>query len=939
DVGDDGEEGNDDDDVQDNDAQDNDDQEDEGNDENDQGEGSDDEQASNKEEFIHPRLSTHEEEETRDEESFDPIPKTPENMNDKGNGEENLGMNVGRDEGQDEEDEEDELYRDVNINLGRGIQMDDVHTTQEFKDSYLTLTSVNPDGQQQSSSVSSQFVTSMLNPTPDAGIVSIFERTSQMDVQILTSVSSLHVSAPTLTPSTIATITTTQQAPTPPKIAPSTLLQDLPNFGSLFRFDHRIKTLEANFSEFMQTNQFAGAVSSIPGIVQRYMYQRMNEAVKRNLYKALFKAYESNKIILDTYGDTVTLKRRHDDDADKDEEPSAGLDRGSKRRKEGKEPDPTKPEQDSSHTNRPTTPIIEDWVSDSEDESETKAPQIVPSFVQSTKQVRPPRHSIQLVETSIPADTPKPSKPVSITTVRPVSAAVPKSKVTQPIHATPIVTKTKSPIRRHLNRSPSLKTSNSPPRVTAVNALVVSAAQDNRVIDSGCSRHMTGKMSYLSYFEELNGGYVAFGGNLKGGKISRKGKNQDRSDNGTEFKNHDLNQFWGMKGLKREFRVPRTPQQNGVAERKNRTLIEAARTMLADSLLPIPFWAEAVNTACYLQNRVIVTKPHNKTHCEILHGRTSSIGFMRPFGYPVTILNTLDSLGKFDGKVDEGFLVGYSVSSKAFRVFNSRTCIVQEILHVNFLENKPNVTSSGPTWLFDIDSLTRTMNYQLVTTVNQTNLSAGFQNKFTTEKAREEINQQYVLFPVWSSGSTNPQNNDEDAAFDGKEPDFDAKKPESEVNVSPSSSAQSRKQDDKTKKEAKGKSPVESFTGYRDLSAEFKDFSDNSINEVTAVGTIVPTIRQNSPNSTNTFSAAGPSNVAASPTYRKSSFIDASQLLDDLDMPELEDITHSDDENDVGEEADFNNLETSITVSLIPTTRVHKDHPVSQIIGDLSSTT
>nr|GEW17044.1 hypothetical protein [Tanacetum cinerariifolium] len=138
--GDDGEEGDDDDD-------DDDDQEDEGDDEeDDEEECGDDEQAFNEEEFIHPSLSTHPEEETKDEESFDLIPKTPENTNDEGNGEENLGTNVGREEGHDEE--EDELYRDVNINLGRGIQLGDVHTTQEVKDSHLTLTLVNPDGQQ-----------------------------------------------------------------------------------------------------------------------------------------------------------------------------------------------------------------------------------------------------------------------------------------------------------------------------------------------------------------------------------------------------------------------------------------------------------------------------------------------------------------------------------------------------------------------------------------------------------------------------------------------------------------------------------------------------------------------------------------------------------------------------------------------------------------------
>ncbi|GJU94128.1 zinc finger, CCHC-type containing protein [Tanacetum coccineum] len=96
--------------------------------------------------------------------------------------------------------------------------------------------------------------------------------------------------------------------------------------------------------------------------------------------------------------------------------------------------------------------------------------------------------------------------------------------------------------------------------------------------------------------------------------------------------------------LNHKVKVIRTPQQNGVPERKNRTLIEAARTMLADSLLPIVFWAEAVNTACYVLNRVLVTKPHNKTPYELIIGRAPSISFMRPFRCPVTILNTLDPL-------------------------------------------------------------------------------------------------------------------------------------------------------------------------------------------------------------------------------------------------------------------------------------------------------
>ncbi|GKD97463.1 putative ribonuclease H-like domain-containing protein [Tanacetum coccineum] len=219
-----------------------------------------------------------------------------------------------------------------------------------------------------------------------------------------------------------------------------------------------------------------------------------------------------------------------------------------------------------------------------------------------------------------------------------------------------------------------------------------------------------------------------------------------------------MNEFCGLKGIKREFSVARTPQQNGVAERKNRTLIEAARTMLADSLLPTVFWAEAVNTACYVLNRVLVTKPHNKTPYELIIGRPPSISFMRPFGCPVTILNTLDPLGKFDGKAEEGFLVGYSVNSKAFRVFNSQTKKVEENLHVNFLENKLNVAGQGSNWLFDIDSLTNSINYQ---------------PKSVDARQFEEKNvstQQYIVFPLWSSISSSYKSSDEtyknDAADD-----------------------------------------------------------------------------------------------------------------------------------------------------------------------------
>ncbi|GJX56160.1 putative ribonuclease H-like domain-containing protein [Tanacetum coccineum] len=161
-----------------------------------------------------------------------------------------------------------------------------------------------------------------------------------------------------------------------------------------------------------------------------------------------------------------------------------------------------------------------------------------------------------------------------------------------------------------------------------------------------------------------------------------------RCDNRTEFKNRVMNEFCEQKGIKREYSVARTPQQNDVAERRNRTLIEAARTMLANSKLPTTFWAEVVNIVCYVHNRVIIVKPHNKTPYELFRGRTPALSFMRPFGCHVSILNTLDHLGKFDGKSYDGFFVGYSLTSKAFRVYNIRTRRVEENLHISYIKKE-----------------------------------------------------------------------------------------------------------------------------------------------------------------------------------------------------------------------------------------------------------
>ncbi|GKA11942.1 retrovirus-related pol polyprotein from transposon TNT 1-94 [Tanacetum coccineum] len=226
----------------------------------------------------------------------------------------------------------------------------------------------------------------------------------------------------------------------------------------------------------------------------------------------------------------------------------------------------------------------------------------------------------------------------------------------------------------------------------------------------------------------------------------------------------EMNDFCANKGIRKEFSNARTPQQNGVAKMKNRTLIEAAKTMLADSLLPVIFWAEAINTACNVLNRVLVTKTQNKTPYELINGRTPLLSFMRPFGCPVTILTTLDPLGKFEGKADEEFLVGYSIHSKAFRVYNTRTRHVEENLHVTFLENKQNMQGEGPGWLFDLDYLTNSINYKLVVAENQANSIAGSKEAndsaslktiVDAEHAQEDTtsDQPFVLLPLWHSNS------------------------------------------------------------------------------------------------------------------------------------------------------------------------------------------
>ncbi|GJZ51706.1 putative ribonuclease H-like domain-containing protein [Tanacetum coccineum] len=265
-----------------------------------------------------------------------------------------------------------------------------------------------------------------------------------------------------------------------------------------------------------------------------------------------------------------------------------------------------------------------------------------------------------------------------------------------------------------------------------------------------------------------------------------------RCDNETEFKNREMNQFCDMKGIMRLF------------------------------------CAKAVSTACYVQNRVLVVKPHNKTPYELFHGRTPTLSSMRPFGCLVTILNTIDHLSKFDGKADKGFFIGYSLNGKALRVFNSRRSIVEENLHIRFKKNTPNVV----------------------------------QKKVTMQGKPERRHSQ----------------------DDGSKP----------------SSDDGKKVDDDPRKESESND-------------QEKDDNLNSTNNVNAA-------------STNKVNAAGEDMSI--------------ELLDDPNMSALEDISILDfscDDEDVGAEANMNNMDTTIQVSPILTIRIHKDHPLDQVIRDLHS--
>ncbi|GJS16636.1 ribonuclease H-like domain-containing protein [Tanacetum coccineum] len=526
------------------------------------------------------------------------------------------------------------------------------------------------------------------------------------------------------------------------------------------------------------------------------------------------------------------------------------------------------------------------------------------------------------------------------------------------------------------------------------------------IFDSGCSRHMTRNKDFLTDYQDIDGGFVSFSGGTKGGKITGKGKiKTDKLDFEDVFFVKELNfnifsvlQMCDKKNnilftkteclvLSPDFKqlnesqvLLRVPRQSNMYSFDLRNVVPSgnltclfAKATIDESKL----WhtrlgnvnfntmnklvkgnlAEAVNIACYVLNRVLVTKPHSKTPYELIIGRPPNISFMRPFRCPVTILNTLDPLGKFDGKAEKGFLVGYSVNSKAFRVFNTETRKVEENLHVNILENKPNVAGKGPKWLFDIDSLSNSMNYQPVTAGNQTNKNTGPQKtngdiglkeNVDARQSKEEnvYTQQYIMFLLWSSISSSYKSLDEKDGDDTAD-DAAGKKPVQKL-VSENKQAlknvldkmmdqekEATEQSDAVRKEFKAQCNKQLLQGKATRAS-----NTNSFNTVSTPVNVVSASR--------TFGDDGPSFVP----------IDVTNPPHDPLMPDLEDTTkvqntsifgNAYDDDDlytnnypyvdqfVGAEADFNNMEPSVIIIPIPTTRVHSIHLKNHIIRDPKS--
>ncbi|GJX70699.1 putative ribonuclease H-like domain-containing protein [Tanacetum coccineum] len=264
--------------------------------------------------------------------------------------------------------------------------------------------------------------------------------------------------------------------------------------------------------------------------------------------------------------------------------------------------------------------------------------------------------------------------------------------------------------------------------------------------------------------------------------------------------------------------------------------------------------------------------------------------------YSVDLKNIVPSGGKFDGKADEGFFVRYSTNSKAFRVFNNRTRIVEENLHVKFSEETPNIAGNGSNWLFDIDALKISMNYKSVIAGNQTNGNAGTKENIDVDQARKKIvsDQEYILLPLLTS---NPSL-------------FKSSKDSPNARFKPSREEEKIDSEHLKNKDSKVPNIEEPRVNQE------QDANVNGTNNINTVSL--------------TVSVADIENNAIDENI-------VYGCIDDPNMPNLEEIVYSDDDEEVGAEADMNNLATTVPTSPIPTTRVHKDHPLEQINGDIHS--
>ncbi|GJY73548.1 ribonuclease H-like domain-containing protein [Tanacetum coccineum] len=523
--------------------------------------------------------------------------------------------------------------------------------------------------------------------------------------------------------------------------------------------------------------------------------------------------------------------------------------------------------------------------------------------------------------------------------------------------------------------------------------------QDHAVVDSGCSSHMTGNKAYLSDYEDFNGGFVAFGSDPKGGKITGKGKiriaNLDFDDvyfvDELKFNLFSVSQMCDKKNsvlftesecliLSPSFKlldesqvVLRAPRKDDVysLDLKNivpsggitclyanatadesklwhrrlghvnfKNINKLVKGHLVRGLPSKVFVNDHTYVACKKADLVRCdngTEFKNHAMNEFCakkgikkeFSKSPSISFMRPFGCPLTILNTLDSLGKFDGKSDEGYLLGYSTSRKGFRVYNKRTKRIEENLHINFLEDQPNVTGTGPNWMFDLDFLTNSMNNIPVSVENQVNVDAGTQDSYIVGSSGKDKGptQEYILLPLQHHRTRIPV---EDVAPTAHE------------------------------------KPSEGFPKDKDVQ-DSEDVADkeeqHQMKRKPSVSTDRPSVSTDRPfvsidrsNTPYVCAASTPTGANAS----ESSFvylggkipIDESTLLNvdlpiDPNMPDLEDASDTlptdgifngaYDDEDVGAVADFNNMDNTIAISLIPTLRIHKDHPKGQILGDPTS--